>query len=99
MSVVETNGFGRSNLKEFLIANFDIKLSEIQAIEGIHFCRGTLMEKSPTFSHDKLIQWLHAHIPIYQSAQQITDKVSTQQNKATFTKKDDVNDKQTEKML
>lgn len=57
------------------------------------------MEKSPTFSHDKLIQWLHAHIPIYQSAQQITAKVSTQQNKATFTKKDDVNDKQTEKML
>lgn len=51
--------FGRDDLKRFFAQFYKhLHLTELTAIEGIHFARGTLMEKSPTFNRDKLLDWL-----------------------------------------
>ncbi len=38
--------FTRENLKQFLATCYRLTMTELLAIEGIHYCRGKLMEKS-----------------------------------------------------
>ena len=49
----------------------DLTVSELTAIEGIHFSRGKLMEKSAAFDLEKLIEWLQIELPILNSASKI----------------------------
>lgn len=61
--------FTREDLKEFLWNKYQLNVTELTAIEGVSYCRGKLMEKSPTYSREKLIEWLCIQIPILQTTQ------------------------------
>jgi hypothetical protein len=54
----------REDLKTFVESKFGFRLSEQQAVEGIVFCRGRLMERSSFFEREKLIDWLFLTLPI-----------------------------------
>lgn len=59
-------------------------MTELTAIEGIHFSRGKLMEKSANFDRDKFIDWLVIQLPILQSANAVQTKTVERANKCTF---------------
>lgn len=55
---IDHTKFSRKDLKEFMLKSYNLTVTELTAIEGIHFCRGKLMEKSPTFDREKLLDWM-----------------------------------------
>lgn len=61
--------FGREALREFLQQEFKVEPSQLTLIEGIHYCRGSLMEKSKNFDRDKLLKWLAMQLPILVESQ------------------------------
>ena len=81
--------FGRDDLKRFFAEFYKhLHVTELTAIEGIHFARGSLMEKSATFNREKLLDWLAMQIPILEHSAQIQLNISAAsenvENKARF---------------
>ena len=67
------DNFGRDALREFLETTYSVKVSELTVIEGIHYCRGSQMERSSTFDREKLLGWLVVQIPILLESQAIQE--------------------------
>lgn len=56
--------YSRSDIRLFVKQVFGLDLTDLQAVEGVHFCRGREMEKSKNFDKSRLIQWLTLQVPI-----------------------------------
>jgi len=46
------------------LKQYKLTLSILTSIEGIHYCRGKMMEKSTTFDRERLIDWIVIELPI-----------------------------------
>jgi hypothetical protein len=55
---IDLSRFSREDLKLYFEKQENLQATELTAIEGIHYSRGKLMEKSPVFNKEKLIDWL-----------------------------------------
>ena len=58
LAIDENYKLTRADLKSFLAKFYKLSVTELQATEGIHYCRGKSMEKSIGFNRDKLVDWL-----------------------------------------
>lgn len=72
--------FTREDLKNFFMKQYGLSLSSLQSVEGIHFCRGKLLEKSTYCDRSRLVEWVAHELPILQTSSAFKTKLKTERS-------------------